>query len=109
MLTLAKTFMESNIVASNTETPRRPMSLKDFVQQMADHHLVYSDSKTLRNGDLYEKFQQEMEQGLIAAVLRFTGGNESRACRILGLSRGTLRQRRALFGDYGKAAEEIQE
>jgi two-component system nitrogen regulation response regulator GlnG len=49
----------------------------------------------LRDGsqDLYEEARRELDRFLLPLVLRSTGGNQSRAARILGIARRTLRWR----------------
>lgn len=42
---------------------------------------------------VYRKLLAEVEPPLIEEVLKFTGGNQSRAARILGMTRNTLRTR----------------
>lgn len=83
-----------------------PASLRQVVKMTARHYLSSMGSKQLQSSDLYDLFLAEMEQALFEEVLNFTGGNESRAARILGISRGTLRQRREAFGHY---SEELSE
>ena len=41
---------------------------------------------------------QQVEQPLIKVVLQQTHNNQSEAAKILGISRGTLRKKMALFG-----------
>lgn len=43
--------------------------------------------------NLYDTVLEEMERPLIEVVLQRTRGNQSRAAKILGLSRGTLRKK----------------
>ena len=55
-------------------------------------------------GDLPANFYQlvleQMEKPLLESILNHTGGNESKAAIFLGISRGTLRQRRRKYGHY---------
>lgn len=43
--------------------------------------------------DLYQLVLQEVEGPLLAAVLRHSGSNQSKASIMLGLNRGTLRKK----------------
>ncbi len=52
-------------------------------------YLANSDRSIRDAGLLYNLVLNEVEKGLIDAVLDFTDGNESYASRILGMSRGT--------------------
>lgn len=47
--------------------------------------------------DLYELILTQVEQPLFEIVLDYTGGNVSRAADLLGLNRGTLRNRLAKY------------
>lgn len=43
--------------------------------------------------DLYQLVIGEVEKPLLAAVMRYTNGNQSVAATILGINRGTLRKK----------------
>ncbi len=43
--------------------------------------------------NLYQSLMAQVEPPLIEETLRFTGGNQSRAAKILGITRNTLRER----------------
>ena len=47
--------------------------------------------------NLYDIIMSEVEQPLIDIVLKCTGNNQSKAAKILGISRGTLRKKIALY------------
>ena len=42
---------------------------------------------------VYQKLLSEIEPPLIEEVLRYTSGNQSRAARVLGMTRNTLRSK----------------
>lgn len=48
--------------------------------------------------DLHERIISEVERPLVETVLRHTGGNQSRAAQILGITRSTLRSRILRYG-----------
>lgn len=48
--------------------------------------------------ELYEKSLAVMERMLLARVLRHTAGNQSRAAKMLGITRGSLRNKLRLLG-----------
>ncbi|MDT8450288.1 MAG: helix-turn-helix domain-containing protein [Wenzhouxiangellaceae bacterium] len=48
--------------------------------------------------NLHERIIREVERPLIETVLRHTGGNQSRAATILGMTRSTLRNRVRRYG-----------
>lgn len=47
---------------------------------------------------LYDLVLQEVEQPLLSTVLQHTGGNQTKAADILGISRSTLRKKLAKYG-----------
>ncbi len=54
------------------------------------------------NGHLYELLLHRVELPLLQAVLQHVQQNQTRAARILGLNRGTLRKKMQLHGLLGK-------
>jgi len=52
---------------------------------------------TETNG-LYEKVLNEVEPAILEATIEHTNGNQSRAARILGMTRSTLRKRLCRHG-----------
>ena len=48
--------------------------------------------------DLYQLVMQQIEQPLFEAVMNQTGGNQSKAATLLGISRSTLRKKLAQYG-----------
>lgn len=49
-------------------------------------------------GNLYQMVLAEVEEPLLQAVLKYTGGNQSKASEILGINRGTLRKKLKIYG-----------
>lgn len=48
--------------------------------------------------NLYQLVLREVEPPLLASVLDYTGGNQSRAAEILGMNRTTLRKKLRRYG-----------
>ena len=65
--------------------------LRECVRDSLDQYL--SQLKGHRVTDLYELVMNEVEVPLLETVLRYTHGNQSRAAKVLGMSRGTLRKK----------------
>ncbi len=70
--------------------------------------------RTRHRPELYARALEQMERGLLSCVLRHTGGHQTRAAELLGITRGSLRHKlRALgleaeqFGQ-GEAGEESE-
>jgi len=57
--------------------------MEDYFNDMAGHQI----------GDIYEMVLNEVEQPLLASVMQYTRGNQSKAAELLGINRGTLRKK----------------
>ena len=57
---------------------------------MADYFDALGDEETT---GLYQMVMREVERPLLLSVLERTGGNQSAAAHLLGMSRGTLRKK----------------
>lgn len=67
---------------------------KSLRQNVKESILRYFDQLgNAEPANLYEMVLSEIEAPFLEAVMQFTRGNQSRAARILGLSRGTLRKK----------------
>ena len=81
------------------------MSVESNPQTLAEHvaHAVRTYMKTSSNLgelDLYQLILEEVEAPLFRSVMELTRYNQSKAARVLGLSRGTLRTKlKHYFGD----------
>lgn len=65
------------------------------------HALVTDYLKDMGDAEpraVYRMILEEVEPALFAAILNHTGGNQSRAAAILGMTRTTLRQRLRQYG-----------
>lgn len=47
---------------------------------------------------LFDLVMAEVERPMLTCVMRYVGGNQSRAAEVLGLSRGTLRKKLLQYG-----------
>ena len=65
--------------------------LSDSVREATEKYLEDMDGHEPR--ELYDLFMAQVEKPLIEVVLDHTRGNVSRAAQVLGLNRGTLRNR----------------
>lgn len=77
------------VASRDSESSRATLS--ECVGQAARRYLA--DIRDTENCDLYDVFLGEMERPLLREVLLWTGGNQSRAAQMLGLSRATLRKK----------------
>jgi Fis family transcriptional regulator len=73
----------------------RPESLRDAVQHALAKYFEQLDGTP--PDDLYHLVMQQVEQPLLETVMSYTGGNQSRAAAVLGISRSTLRKKLAQY------------
>jgi Fis family transcriptional regulator, factor for inversion stimulation protein len=89
--------MKQPITIINAEI--EPLSLRQAVERsMAVYLADIEDDDDELVTNLLELVLSEVEPPLIAAILSHTGGNQSRAATMLGLSRGTLRKKIKQYG-----------
>lgn len=92
------TLMENDTIVQSPETKpsHREQDFAKSVQQALQGYFSKLDGE--EPADLYNLVLAEMEIPLLKMVMRFTSSNQSRAAKILGLSRGTLRKKLAMHG-----------
>ena len=86
-------------VAENVNVANDDISLRRNVERSLDNYLQQLNGETPAN--LYSMVISEVEKPLLEMVLKLTNGNQSKAAIILGISRGTLRKKMALYGILG--------
>ena len=74
---------------------QKPEPLSDAVRDALVHYFDRLDG-TAPN-DLYQLVIRQVEQPLFETILNYTGGNQSRAASLLGISRSTLRKKIAQY------------
>lgn len=67
------------------------LPLRASVTQAIEKYFLQLGQQDIHN--LYELVLAEVEDPLLRSVLKYTAGNQSKAARLLGLSRGTLRKK----------------
>ena len=70
-------------------------SLRNSVRESLRQYFIRLEGQTPAN--LYEMVLAEVEQPMLEMVLQYTGQNQSKAAKILGISRGTLRKKMAQY------------
>ena len=71
-------------------------TLRDKVSQIMQLYFASLDGE--EPTDVYDFVLEEVEAPLLEEIMRFTRYNQSRAARMLGLSRGTLRKKLKQYG-----------
>lgn len=77
------------LAALSPATAEQP--LREAVDAAMRRYFTHLDGGTVT--DLYAMVLTEVEAPLLASVLEYTQGNQTRAAEILGLNRGTLRKK----------------
>lgn len=89
--------VEPNTMASATEVKsvESRYSFADSVQQSLHNYFKHLEGADPAN--VYGMVLAEMEVPLLKVVMQYTSGNQSKAAKILGISRGTLRKKLAIY------------
>lgn len=80
-------------VANAPEKQEQP--LRDCVKVALDNYFAQLEGEAPAN--LYDIVLEQVEYPLLVKVMEYTGNNQSRAAKILGLSRGTLRKKLKIY------------
>ena len=72
-----------------------PDPLSERVRESIDHYFHQLDGTDA--SDLYQLVIAQVERPLFESVMQHTGGNQTRAAMLLGISRATLRKKLALY------------
>ena len=71
-------------------------SLSDSVKQSLDNYFAQLEGQQPSN--VYQIVMELVELPLLLKVMEFTSNNQSRAAKLLDISRGTLRKKLKLYG-----------
>ncbi len=89
-------LMDNEVLTMKPETkPATSQSLGTAVRASLQEYFAKLDGQLPSN--LYGLVVAEVEKPLIEMVLQLTNGNQSKAETILGISRGTLRKKMAIY------------
>jgi len=91
-------IMENEVLTMSPETNNSNSTMQTLgtnVRQCLQQYFTQLDGTTPSN--LYSMVLTEVEKPLIEMVLKLTNGNQSKAALILGISRGTLRKKMAIY------------
>ena len=84
---------DHRLVVAQKQEPEQP--LRDYVRTAVDHYFSQLNGHT--TSGLYQMVIAEVEKPLLEAVLRQAESNQTRAAKILGISRSTLRKKLAKY------------
>ncbi|OGT69382.1 MAG: Fis family transcriptional regulator [Gammaproteobacteria bacterium RIFCSPHIGHO2_12_FULL_45_9] len=90
--------MDQDILGIETEVRPATPSQQSFAHsvQLALQR-YFTQLEGAEPADLYNLVLAEMELPLLKMVMRYTNYNQSKAAKVLGLSRGTLRKKLATY------------
>jgi len=74
---------------------KQDQSLRDCVRNALENYFAQLDGEPPSN--LYDMVLEQIELPLLQKVMAYTGNNQSRAAKLLGLSRGTLRKKLKIY------------
>jgi len=72
----------------NTLRESVELAMKNYFAQLGDE----------QPSDIYEMVLAEVEAPLMESIMDYTNGNQTRAAKVLGLNRGTLRKKLKIYG-----------
>lgn len=90
----------------NTEVTQK-QSLSESVT--CSLNAYFGQLGTATPNEIYDMVMAEVEVPMLKCILKFTRGNQSKAAKIMGLSRGTLRKKLKIYGMEGRIKEVIAE
>ena len=82
--------MQNNATATTTT------SLRQVTFDTVDRYLSQVDLK--QTTDVYDMVLAEIEEPMLNALLTHVRGNQSKAAKVLGINRGTLRKKLKRYG-----------
>lgn len=92
---IAKTLDSNMAQKSETQMGVKGQSFASSVENALQNFFAKLDGE--QPAQVYQMVLAEMELPLLKTVMTFTSGNQSKAAKILGLSRGTLRKKLAIY------------
>lgn len=78
--------------SASAQTP----SLRDSVDIAVNNYFQHLDGQEVT--DVYDMVMSEVETPLLEVVMKYTRHNQTKAARVLGLNRGTLRKKLKQYG-----------
>lgn len=88
--------MENAVMTNNNTNEQTQKPLRDCVEDAMETYFRQLEGHP--TNELYRMVLAELEEPLFRAVLKYTGGNQSKASELLGINRGTLRKKLKQYG-----------
>lgn len=93
------TTIEQPLLKTNTseqESEAGNSLLRDAVEKAMQNYFSSLDGQPVTG--IYQMVMAEVEAPLLESVMRYTKGNQSKAAIVLGINRGTLRNKLKIYG-----------
>lgn len=90
----------------NAEAEPQDLSSKYTINPFCDNISIsvihfLNDHTQSEPSNIYDQVIQEVEKSLFVRILNYVSGNQTRAARIMGINRGTLRKKLKKYGISG--------
>lgn len=79
-----------------SSTAEHPQTLRDSVEVAMRNYFAHLEGQDVAN--VYQMVMSEVEAPMLEAVMRFSRDNQTKASKVLGLNRGTLRKKLKQYG-----------
>lgn len=89
-------IMDTSLQSASNLINTQDQPLRHSVQESLQHYFAKIGDAFIDN--LYGMVLSEVEEPLLKIVMHYTRGNQSKAAKLLGLSRGTLRKKLKIYG-----------
>ena len=86
---------DSFVQEPETKSATTGQSFASSVRESLLNYFAQLDGEEPAN--LYSMVLAEMEVPLLKVIMQYTNGNQSKAAKLLGISRGTLRKKLAIY------------
>lgn len=87
---------ENNETLNIHATNENPQTLRDSVEIAMRNYFAHLDGQDVSN--VHQMVLTEVEAPMLEAVMRYCRDNQTKASKVLGLNRGTLRKKLKQYG-----------
>ena len=96
----------TNFGVRNTENEPQSLASKYTINPFCDNISIsvihfLNDNAQNEPSNIYDQVIQEVEKSLFVRILKYVSGNQTKAARIMGINRGTLRKKLKKYGISG--------
>jgi Fis family transcriptional regulator len=88
--------LEHNEGLTVSSSADHPQTLRDSVEVAMRNYFAHLEGQDVAN--VYQMVMSEVEAPMLEAVMRFSRDNQTKASKVLGLNRGTLRKKLKQYG-----------